>query len=121
VIPILIIWRLKKQKKKHNLISYLVVGILTTATITFAFAWWANTSDKMLLAHYGYNINGMNETEFYGQVASENMKKVKELETGISGIGWPLKAMMTFIFYLPYFFIIYLISYLIERRKKTYT
>ncbi|MBX9783922.1 MAG: hypothetical protein K2X48_11595 [Chitinophagaceae bacterium] len=121
VTPVIIIWRLKKQNKKLSLLLYLALGVLTTTALTFVFAWWADISDKILLAHYGYNIDGMNETEFYGQVAPENMKKVKELVTSISGIGWPLKAMMTFVFYLPYLFIIYLISYLIERRRKAYS
>lgn len=118
--PIVIIWRLKKQNKKHSLLSYLVIGILATATINFGFSWWADTSDRILLAQYGYNSDGMNETEFYGKVTPENIKRVKELETSISGIGWPLKAMMTFFFYLPYLLIIYLISYLIEKRKRDY-
>lgn len=120
ISPIVIIWRLKKQNNKYSLFSYLAIGIFTTAIITLGFAWWADRSDKLLLAHYGYNIEGMNETEFYGHVSPENIKRVKKLEASISGIGWPLKAIMTFVFYLPYLLIIYLLSYLIERRKKAY-
>jgi ABC-type glycerol-3-phosphate transport system permease component len=101
-----------------------MVGIFLTAILTFLFAWWNYSSDLILLKHYGYDIEGMNETEFYGKVLPENMEKVKSIETSIMGIGWPLKAIMTFIFYLPYLIIIYIIYYLIEknRRKKiTYT
>ena len=72
----------------------MTIGILVTALLTLAFAWWSVTADEMLLAHYGYNIDGMNETEFYGKVAPENMERVKSLETSIMGIGWPLKAII---------------------------
>ncbi len=90
--PIFILKRLSKRKIKYKFISYLTIGIISTAFITLTFAWWAYTSDGLLLAHYGYNNNGMNEHEFYGKVSPENMERVKNLETSIMGIGWPLKA-----------------------------
>lgn len=122
--PIILLRKIKKSKIKFKFITYLMVGIFLTAILTFLFAWWNYSSDLILLKHYGYDIEGMNETEFYGKVLPENMEKVKSIETSIMGIGWPLKAIMTFIFYLPYLIIIYIIYYLIEknRRKKiTYT
>ena len=79
------------------------------------FAWWSYTSDLLLLKNYGYDIDGMNETEFYGKVLPENMDKVKSLEISIMGIGWPLKAILTFIFYSLYLLIVYIIMYFIER------
>jgi hypothetical protein len=60
----------------------------------------------------------MNETEFYGKVLLENMDKVKSLETSIMGIGWPLKAILTFVFYSPYLLIIYGVTYLIGRKTR---
>jgi hypothetical protein len=76
----------------------------------------------MLLAYYGYNLDGMNETEYYSQVAGENMERVKSLETNIMGIGWPLKAIITFLIYIPYLFIVYLIAYRVQKnRKMSYT
>lgn len=86
--------------------------------ISFGFAWWADTSDLILLKHYGYDIEGMNEKEFYGKVAPENMDKVRSLETSIMGIGWPLKAIMTFIFYSPYILIVYGLTFFIGRKTR---
>ena len=71
----------------------------------------------MLLAHYGYNIGAMNETERYGQVAAENLERVRSLETSVMGIGWTLKAMMGYIVYIPYLLIVYFVSKAIRPRK----
>jgi len=116
ICPILLLRQINKTKIKFKFITYLTLGLILTAIIAFVFAWWAYTSDLILLKHYGYNIDGMNETEFYGKVLPENMDKVKSLETSIMGIGWPLKAILTFVFYSPYLFIVYFIVYLIEKK-----
>ncbi|MBX3163803.1 MAG: hypothetical protein KF900_04935 [Bacteroidetes bacterium] len=119
--PVFIILKLNKLYIKRKFIFYLLIGLITTAVIILISAWWVNRSDRMLLAYYGYNIDGMNEVEFYGQVAPENMKRVKQLEFNIMGVGWVLKAIMTFIIYAPlYLLVVYLVNFLIRKiRKKT--
>lgn len=120
--PILIIGVLNKLNIRFKFIVYLTFGILITVIITLAFAWWLDKSNNMLLTHYGYNIDGMNESEVYGQVAPENKDRVKSLEKSIMGIGWPLKALMTYVVYLPYFLIVYYASHAMRtNRKKSYT
>ena len=100
----------------------MTIVILTSVIITLTFAWWTDKSNRILLAHYGYNIDGMNETEFYEKVLPENMERVKGLESSINGVGWSLKALMTLEFYSPYLMFSYLIIYLVGRsRKKNYT
>ncbi|MVN23467.1 hypothetical protein [Mucilaginibacter arboris] len=116
--PIFILRRLDKLKVKYKFIAYLTTGIVTTVFITLVFAWLTDVSDKMLLTHYGYNIDGMNEIEFYRQVFPENMERVKSLEKSVMGIGWPIKATMTYVIYFPYFLTVYLISYIIQKNKK---
>lgn len=116
--PILIIKRQFNHKGKNEFISYLTLGIVITTLLTLAFAWWSATSDKMLLVHYGYNIDGMTETEFYEQVAPENMERVKSLEASIMGIGWPLKAIMMYVFCIPYMLIVYFANKSIQKHKR---
>ncbi len=118
ISPILLLRFINRTNSKYKFVSYLIIGVLLTALLTIIFAWWSYTSDLLLLKHYGYDIDGMNETEFYGKVLPENLDKVKSLETSIMGIGWPLKAIMTFILYAPYLLIIYFVTYVIGRRKR---
>jgi amino acid transporter len=104
IFPILILKRLKKNiLLNYSLISLFIVGLLIVV-----FAWWSHKSDLILLNNFGYNIDGMNHNEFYENVSSENMEKVKSLETSIMGIGWPLKAIFGFVIFLPYLIFVYI-------------
>jgi len=62
--PILVLRKIKTTKIRNKFLAYLTIGLFLNAVIVFVFAWWSYTSDLMLLEHYGYDIDGMNETEF---------------------------------------------------------
>jgi hypothetical protein len=118
ISPFLILHRLKGRNVKYKFIVYLTVGVLITATITLIFAWWTDISNEILLSHYGYDFDAMNDIERFTNVTEENMKRVKNLEISIMGLGWPLKAIMTYVFYFPYLLLVYLITYILKKYKK---
>jgi len=114
IFPILILKRLKKNiLLNYSLISLFIVGLLIVV-----FAWWSHKSDLILLNNFGYNIEGMNHNEFYENVSSKNMEKVKSLETSIMGIGWPLKAIFGFVIFLPYLIFVYIGKNSIDKVKN---
>ncbi|MCO5239536.1 MAG: hypothetical protein M9904_05725 [Chitinophagaceae bacterium] len=94
---------------------------MTTAIIALTFGWWADTSDQMLLKHYGYNFDAMNDTERFGNVSSDNIERVKNLEKSIMGVGWQLKVIITYVFYSPYLLIVYLVAYLFSKKAMKTT
>ena len=116
--PIIIIWRLNRLNVRYKFIIYLTICVLTTATIALTFGWWTDYSDNKLLEHYGYNFDAMNDTERFANVSIDNMERVKSLETSIMGIGWPLKVMISYVFYLPYLLIVYLVNYFRGTKNK---
>lgn len=116
--PIIIIWRLNRINVRYKFIIYLTICALTTATIFLTFGWWTDYSDNKLLEHYRYNFDEMNDTERFANVSIDNMEKVKSLETSIMGIGWPLKVMISYVFYLPYLLIVYLVNYFRRTKNK---
>jgi hypothetical protein len=116
--PIIIIWRLNRLNVRYKFIIYLTICVLTTATIALTFGWWTDYSDNKLLEHYGYNFDAMNETERFANVPIDNMERVKSLETSIMGIGWQLKVMISYVFYLPYLLIVYLVNYFRVTKNK---
>lgn len=117
-VPVLLFIGVKKWNPlKFDFLIYLILGLIITAGITWTYAWWADFSNQLLMSHLGYNFEAMNEAERYSKVANENMERVKQLEIGHFGIGWPLKAIITFELYSPYLLIIYFIGQLIRRRK----
>ncbi|WMW78024.1 hypothetical protein RF683_00845 [Flavobacterium sp. 20NA77.7] len=124
ISPFFIIWWLNRLAIRYKFIIYLTIGVLTTAIIFLTFGWWVDISDQMLLEHYGYDFDAMNYTERFGKVSPENMERVKNLEMSIMGIGWPLKVILTYIFYFPYILIVYLLTYFFNKirlRKQTKT
>ena len=115
ISPIVLLRFLNRKKIKYKFIAYLTIGVLMTAFIVFVFGWWSYASDKILLTHYGYSFDGWSDKDYYKNVAPENLEKVKGIVTSISGIGWPLKVILTYAFYLPYILLVYAVTYLIGR------
>ena len=118
ISPILLLIILKRLKTKRTLIIYSLISLFILGVLMWIFAWWADKSDMILLKHYGYNIDGMNDTEFYGNVLPENRERVDNLVTSIMGIGWPLKAIFGFVMTIPYLIFIYIGKILIVRLKN---
>lgn len=118
IIPFLIFIILKRLKTKRIMIIYSLIGLSILGVLMLIFAWWSHESDLILLKHYGYNIDGMSESDFFGNVLPENMDKVKRLEISIMGIGWPLKAIFGFVMTIPYLAIVYLGKILFGRLKN---
>jgi 4-amino-4-deoxy-L-arabinose transferase-like glycosyltransferase len=118
IFPILIIIILKRLKTKRVLIIYSVMGLFILGALTWIFAWWTNKSNMILLEHYGYNFNGWNDAERFQYVAQENLKKTKNLETSITGIGWPVKAIFGFVMTIPYLITVYLGKILIDKKNN---
>lgn len=117
--PIVLFLGITKWYKLHYpFVVYLISGLLFTTAILLTFAWWADFSNKLLLDHYGYDFDALNETERFQNVESTRIERVKQLELAHFGMGWPLKALIASIFYTPYFFMVYLIGHLIITKRK---
>ena len=121
ICPILVLLGLRKFYLKSNFIVYLILTIKTTSILTLLFAWWSDASNQILLSHYGYDVEAINDTERYGNVSPQNLERVKRLEVSMMGVGWPLKALMSYVLYSPYLLIIYLISNSLKKYKKQHT
>ncbi len=116
--PIILFRLLNQTNLKFKFAIFVILSLILTAIITFVFAWWAYISDLIMLKHYGYDLDGMNETEFYGNVLPEHMEKVKSLEMNIMGIGWPLKAILTWVYYSPYLLLVFLLIYWVGKKRN---
>jgi hypothetical protein len=119
--PIIIVRFLNKSTIKFKFISYFTIGLFVTAIIILFFAWWSATSKIILLKHYDayfFNPDSNSYQVSYEKVSAENSERVKSLETGIMGIGWPLKAIFMFVCFLPILVIVYSFNNLIVKIKK---
>lgn len=118
-VPIILFVGLQKwNHNRYKFLTYLIVGLILTAGITFTFAWWSDYSDQLLMTNYGYDFDAMNETDRFEKVDSGNLERVRQLEIGYFGVGWPLKAIMAFVYYSPYLLIVYIVGHMITKAKR---
>jgi len=113
--PILILVRLNKLNFRYKFAAFLTLALIITSILTLIFAWWSDISNEILLSHYGYDFDAMTDEEKFKQVSKENIERVRQLEISLTGIGWPLKAFMTYKMYLPYLLVVYLITFVIKK------
>lgn len=115
--PFLVIYGLSKLKLTNNFILYTISGIVITFVLTWVLGWWGSYSNDLLLSHYGYNFDAMNDTERFKNVTSINLEQVKNLERNLLGVGWPLKVLMSYVFVSPILLILYLAVYFFKRNR----
>ncbi|WP_332023976.1 hypothetical protein [Kaistella sp.] len=99
---------------------YSVSAILSTAVIALTLGWWTDYADRQLLEYYGYDFNAMSDSERFEKVSPGHLERVKSLQTGSMGIGWPLKVMLTYVFYTPYLVLVYLVTGLLKKGRAVH-
>ena len=116
--PFLLLRLTSHMNKADRGVAFFFMGLILMISISILFVWWGNKSDELLLKHYGYNFNYMNNEEKYENVSSENLSNVKKLETGIMGVGWPIGAIFPSILSIIYLILIYAVRDNIPFAKK---
>ncbi|QBO58789.1 hypothetical protein NBC122_01981 [Chryseobacterium salivictor] len=108
------------RNKSLNILTTFIISLVVSIIFTIAVTYYSTEfSNNFLLQKFGFNENGMNEYEYYRNVSSENLAKIKEIRNSQMGIGWPLKAMFACVFFtLPMNAIMSIILALKNRRKK---
>ena len=112
--PVVILVALNKLKARYKFATFIGVGVITTAIIAVIFGWWSDASKEILLLHYGYDFEAMNETERFAKVSEDNMERVKTLEMSAMGVGWPVRALISYLVYSPYLLTLYLAVYFVN-------
>lgn len=123
VIPILMFLAIQFNRKMKR--YFMIGGTLLIFILPIAAAWWVDKSTEILLIHYDALVYS-NDFGTYifstDKVKPENLSRVAQLESSYFGLGWPLKAIMTSILYIPVVLIIYLIQIMIisflKKRKR---
>lgn len=118
ICPIFLAKMIIRYNFKYKFLLYIFLSFILTSIIIFIFSWWLYFSDTLLLSYYGYNINGINEREFYFNVQPQNLDIVKDIETRIMGIGWTLKSIILILILSPYLFVIYGLRFIFFKDLK---
>ncbi|QCX54380.1 hypothetical protein [Elizabethkingia sp. JS20170427COW] len=105
IIPIFIFKKLtfSIENKLAQITLTFALASLFSIFLTFIFTYYVEELSKnFILNKFGYNANGMNDSEYFQNVKPENVSELKEIRDSQMGIGWPLKAIFaTAFFTLP--------------------
>lgn len=100
--------------KKFKFLFYLFLTLTFGIVFLFLFAKHSNRQNEILLKQCGGDVENLWSMD-YSQVLPENIEKVKSLQISLSGLGWPMKAMMVSPFYLIYTVLIYPILSILQK------
>lgn len=115
--PLLII---RKLKNKNYFLLVFISLILTFILFTFLVYWSEELSKELIYKLYGFDTYKMGMEDPWTKVISNKSKEtIMRIYNGSFGIGWPLKVILSYIFYLiPYNLISCGIIAVIQNRKK---
>ncbi|MBQ8020289.1 MAG: hypothetical protein IJ263_07805, partial [Paludibacteraceae bacterium] len=73
---------------------------------------------SLLMEYYGYDLDGMSESECYRNVEPGDRVMVEGMSSHIMGIGWPLRAVFAYVIIIPFQIILSFIEYYVIRHLK---
>jgi hypothetical protein len=114
----MIAWLVPKLFRRYHFLIYLLASLVLGGIILTTIGWWQDISITLKIETYGYDLTSMMTTEQrYQNVAPENIEKVDRLLISHYGVGWPLKVMMMYPFYMCYFVVIFFIDWLVKKLR----
>jgi hypothetical protein len=98
------------KNKKHSIFLILSIFVVDGIFLLLYFG-LDDYSTKWLMEYYGYNNDGMCESECFQNVKSGDRVMVEGMLSHIMGIGWPLRAMFAYVIIIPIQIVLSLIEY----------
>lgn len=115
---------INKKMKSYNYDKW--VKLILTSTLCLVIAAFLTVlyiyssielSNNIILALMGFNEDGLTDFEYYQNVKPEDLIKAKEIRESQMGIGWPLKAILIFVFLImPYQLIISTVLVIVDKK-----
>lgn len=117
LLPLLFVPLLRREK---DVMIFAVATMIFSGMLCLTLSWWDDASTWWLMEYYGWDPNGMCDSEYYQNVAECDREPVRKLWNHNMGVGWPVKAFLMYLFLLPLQFILSTIEFLVIRlyRKR---
>ncbi|WP_010521250.1 hypothetical protein [Aquimarina agarivorans] len=109
-----------KKIKKNNYLTLLFLSIILTFILSIISVYWSDDlSEEIIYKLYGFDTRGMSDSERWTRELNiEDKKTIEKIYNGSFGVGWPLKLIMSYIFFMvPYNLIICALIYGWKRKK----
>ena len=98
-----------KKLKKNSYLTLLLFSIISTFIFSILSVYWSDDLSKEIIYKlYGFDSWGMGESERWTKELNvEDIKTIQKIYNSSFGIGWPLKLIMSYVFFMiPYNLII---------------
>ena len=105
-------------KDKKYLVSLILAFFIVDGILLLMFFGMDDYSTKWLMEYYGYNNDGMCESECFQNVKPGDRVMVEGMSSHIMGIGWPLRAVFAYVLIIPFQIILSFIEYYVIRHIK---
>lgn len=105
-------------KDKKYLVILILAFFIVDGILLLMFFGMDDYSTKWLMEYYGYDLDGMSESECYRNVEPGDMVMVEGMLSHIMGIGWPLRAVFAYVLIIPFQIILSFIEYYVIRHLK---
>ncbi|MBQ6562244.1 MAG: hypothetical protein IJL84_07855 [Paludibacteraceae bacterium] len=105
-------------KDKKYLVILILAFFIVDGILLLMFFGMDDYSTKWLMEYYGYDLDGMRESECYRNVEPGDRVMVEGMSSHIMGIGWPLRAVFAYVLIIPFQIILSFIEYYVIRHLK---
>lgn len=105
-------------KDKKYLMSLILAFFIVDGILLLMFFGMDDYSTKWLMEYYGYDLDGMSESECYRNVKPGDRVMEEGMLSHIMGIGWPLRAVFAYVLIIPFQIILSFIEYCVIRHLK---
>lgn len=105
-------------KDKKYLVILILAFFIVDGVLLLVYFGWDDYSTKWLMEYYGYDLDGMSESECYRNVKPDDRGMVEGMSSHIMGIGWPLRAVFAYVLIIPFQIILSFIEYYVIRHIK---
>ena len=98
-------------KDKKYLVSLILAFFIVDGILLLMFFGMDDYSTKWLMEYYGYNNDGMCESECFQNVKPGDRVMVEGMSSHIMGIGWPLRAVFAYVLIIAFQIILSFMEY----------
>lgn len=110
LLPLLFVPLLQRKK---DVMIFAVTTMVFSGILCLLLSWWDDASTWWLMEYYGWDPNGMCDSEYYQNVAECDRARVQKLWNHNMGVGWPVKAFIAYLFIWPLQMILSAIEFLV--------
>lgn len=88
-------------RNRRDMMSFIIATATLSGILCLTLLWWDDFSTWRLMEYYGWNPDGICDSEYFQNVQEVDRERVQKLWNHNMGVGWPIKAFIHYLIILP--------------------